>query len=77
MNMPEVNVKTVKGFNNEGVYAKRNSEITVDEQRARDLLRNGLIEEYDMKQASEPQNKQAPEPTNKSGKPPAAKKPKE
>lgn len=77
MNMPEVTVKTVKGFNNQGVYAKRGSEITVDEQRARELHRNGLIEEYDMKQASDPDNKQAPEPANKAGKPPAAKKPKE
>ncbi|MCY1452669.1 hypothetical protein D9M71_696070 [compost metagenome] len=50
------------------MYAKRNTEITVDEQRARDLLRNGLIEEYDVKKAEEPENKKAPEPANKGGK---------
>jgi hypothetical protein len=74
--MPEVSVKTIKGFNNDGVYAKRGSTITVDEQRARDLLRNGLIEEYDMKKAEEPENKKAPDPANKGGKG-AATKPKE
>lgn len=73
--MPDIKVKTIKGFNNEGVCAKRNTEITVDELRARDLLRNGLIEEYDVKKAEEPENKKAPEPTNKGGKPAA--KPKE
>lgn len=73
--MPDIKVKTIKGFNNEGVYVKRNTEITVDELRARDLLRNGLIEEYDVKKAEEPENKKAPEPTNKGGKPAA--KPKE
>jgi acetolactate synthase regulatory subunit len=52
--MPDVKVKTIKGFNNGGQYAKRNTEITVDELRARDLLRNGLIEEYDVKKAEEP-----------------------
>lgn len=75
--MSEVSVKTIKGFNNDGVYAKRGSTIKVDEQRARDLLRNGLIEEYDMKKAEESENKKAPEPTNKGAKPPAAKQPKE
>lgn len=66
--MPDVKVKTIKGFNNDGQYAKRSTEITVDELRARDLLRNGLIEDYDVKQAQEPENKKAPEPTNKGGK---------
>lgn len=66
--MPDVKVKTIKGFNNGDVYAKRNTEITVDEQRARDLLRNGLIEEFDVKKAEEPENKKAPEPANKGGK---------
>lgn len=66
--MPEVTVKTVKGFLNGGVYAKRNMEITVDEMRARDLLRNGLIEDYDVKKAEEPENKKAPEQANKGGK---------
>ncbi|MDH0045568.1 hypothetical protein [Pseudomonas juntendi] len=61
-------MKTIKGFNNGGAYVKRNQEITVDELRARDLLRNGLIEEYDVKKAQEPENKKAPEPANKGGK---------
>ncbi|WP_049696614.1 hypothetical protein [Pseudomonas fulva] len=74
--MTEVKVKTIKGFNNGGAYVKRNQEITVDELRARDLLRNGLIEDYDVKQAQEPENKKAPEPTNKGGKG-ASTKPKE
>lgn len=66
--MPEVKVKTIKGFNNGGAYVKRNQEITVDELRARDLLRNGLIEDYDVKKAQEPENKKAPELANKGGK---------
>ncbi len=66
--MPDVKVKTIKGFKNGGAYVKRNQEITVDELRARDLLRNGLIEEYDVKKAAEPENKKAQEPANKGGK---------
>ncbi|MDH0043710.1 MULTISPECIES: hypothetical protein [Pseudomonas] len=66
--MPDVKVKTIKGFNNGRAYVKRNQEITVDELRARDLLRNGLIEEYDVKKAAEPENKKAQEPANKGGK---------
>lgn len=65
--MPDVKVKTIKGFNNGGAYVKRNQDITVDELRARDLLRNGLIEDYDVKQAQEPENKKALEPANKGG----------
>lgn len=72
--MPEVKVKTIKGFLNGGIYAKRGTEITVDELRARDLLRNGLIEEYDVKKAEEPENKKAQEPANKGGKGTATKK---
>ena len=74
--MPDVKVKTIQGFNNGGAYVKRTQEITVDELRARDLLRNGLIEDYDVKKAQELDNKKAPEPANKSGKG-AATKPKE
>lgn len=58
--MAEVEVKTLKGFNNQGSYAKRGATIVVDELRARELLRNGLIEEYEMKQAPAPENKAAP-----------------
>lgn len=63
--MPDIKVKTVKGFNNNGVYAKRNSEITVSELRAQDLLRNGLIEDYREKQGVAPENKMAPPADNK------------
>lgn len=66
--MPDITVKTTKGFNTDGLgadqkYVKRGADITVDESLARDLLRNGLIEEYDVKQ--EPENKKAPEPKTK------------
>lgn len=68
--MADITVKTIKGFTNLGVYARRGSSITVDEFRARDLLRNGLIEDYELKEAPAPQNKQAPKPENKAaGKP--------
>jgi len=73
--MPDITVKTTKGFNTDGLggadkYVKRGAEITVDEFVARDLHRNGLIEDYDVKNAPIPQNKQATKPENKSaGKP--------
>jgi hypothetical protein len=73
--MPEITVKTTKAFNTDGLgsagkYVKRGAEITVDEFLARDLHRNGLIEDYDVKNASTPQNKQAAKPENKAaGKP--------
>lgn len=73
--MQEIEVKTIKGFNGGAGYIKRGSTITVDEVRAGDLHRNGLIEDYELKQAPEPENKQAPTPANKGGKP--ASKPKE
>jgi predicted homoserine dehydrogenase-like protein len=63
--MPDITVKTVKGFDNQGEYAKRGSTITVDEFRAADLHANGLIEDYKMKKAEEPSNKKASDPTNK------------
>lgn len=69
--MTDITVKTRKGFLNEGVYAKRGTEITVSEIRAKDLLRNGLIEEFEMKSAPAPENKKAPEPANKGGAKPA------
>jgi hypothetical protein len=78
--MPDITVKAIKGFNADGLdsgekYVKRGAEFTVDESVARDLRRNGLIEEYDMKQAPEPENKQAKETDNKAA-PAASQKPK-
>lgn len=69
--MPDITVTAIKGFNTDGLgsaekYVKRGAEITVDELIARDLQRNGLIEDYDMKNAATPENKQAPKPENKS-----------
>jgi len=63
--MPDIEVTTIKGFNNQGQYAKRGCNITVDELRARDLLRNGLIEDYGGKTAAKPENKAASPPANK------------
>jgi len=77
--MPDVTVKTVKGFNADGLgiddkYLKRGAELIIDESLARDLHRNGLIEDYDSKAAVEPDNKKAPDPKNKStGKSPQSK----
>ena len=69
--MPDITVKAIKGFNADGLgsgekYVKRGAEFAVDESVARDLRRNGLIEEYDVKNAPTPENKQAPTPANKS-----------
>ncbi|HEY4529378.1 MAG TPA: hypothetical protein VIG97_03465 [Luteimonas sp.] len=59
-----VKVTTLKGFNNGDEYAPRNTVITVTEQRARELERNGLVTREE-KRAPEPKNKKAPEPKNK------------
>lgn len=77
--MPDVTVKTVKGFNADGLgieekYVKRGAEVVIDESLARDLHRNGLIEDYDSKAAAEPDNKKAPNPDNKSAPKPSTKK---
>lgn len=63
--MPDIKVTTIKGFLNGDAYAKRNSEITVSELRAQDLLRNGLIEDYRETSAPPLQNKMATDPDNK------------
>lgn len=73
--MPDIKVTTKKGFLNVGEYVKKGRDITVDEFRAKELHRNGLIEDYDVKQAAEPENKQAKEPDNKAA-PAATTKPK-
>jgi hypothetical protein len=62
--MDKVKVTTVKGFDNEGQYAKRNSVIHVTEQRARELEANGLVVRG-QKAAPEPSNKMKPAPENK------------
>ncbi|WP_278929755.1 hypothetical protein [Pseudomonas qingdaonensis] len=68
--MPDIKVTTTKGFINGSTYVKRDREITVDELRARDLLRNGLIKDYREKSAPAPENKMAPDPGNKDQKAP-------
>lgn len=76
--MANVKVKTLKGFINEGVYAKRGSTISVSPERAKELALNGLIEETKVeKSKAEPQNKQASKPANKAAAKPAEKKPNE
>lgn len=77
--MPDITVKAIKGFNADGLgsgerYVKRGAEFTVDESVARDLRRNGLIEEYDVKNAPALENKQGKTPSNKSAAKSAAKK---
>ena len=78
--MTDIQVKTKAGFNNDGVYAKRGSTITVTELRAKELYRNGLIEDFaGLKAAEAPDNKSAPQPDNKAAptpKPQRAAKPK-
>lgn len=63
--MSEIKLQTKKGFLNQGAYAKRGATITADEFRAAELHRLGLVEDYEVKQAPEPENKKAPEPQNK------------
>ena len=60
----DLKVTTLKGFDNGGAYAPRNTVIRVTEQRARELERNGLITR-EVKKAPEPKNKKAPEAKNK------------
>ncbi|SOQ06545.1 hypothetical protein [Pseudomonas syringae group genomosp. 3] len=76
--MPDITVKTTKSFNTDGLgvnakYVKRGAEFTVDESVARNLHRNGLVEDFEAKTAEDPENKKAPEPVNKAAKPPAKK----
>lgn len=76
--MADVNVKTLKGFNNQGVYAKRGTTITVSVERAKELAQLGLVEEPKVEKAkADPQNKQASKPANKAAAKPADKKPNE
>jgi len=76
--MADVKVKTLKGFNNQGVYAKRGSTIKVSVERAKELALHGLIEEPKVEKAkADPQNKQASMPANKAAAESAEKKPNE
>ena len=72
--MPEIQLKTKKGFLNGHVYAKRGSTITADELRAADLHRLGLVEDYEVKEAENAENKKAPEAENKAAPKPDTKK---
>lgn len=72
--MTDIKVKTVKGFEWRGDYARPGSDIEASELDARELLRNGLIEDYNAKSAEAPANKKAAEPGNKSAAKPSASK---
>lgn len=69
----EVKVLTLKGFNNTDGYVKRNKQLTVTEQRARELERNGLVTR-ELKAAPAVENKKAPEAKNKAAAEPKVKK---
>ncbi|MNC12097.1 hypothetical protein D3C75_598100 [compost metagenome] len=72
--MTDIKLKTVKGFEWRGAYAPPRSDIEASELDARELLRNGLIEDYTVKAAEPVENKKAPEPDNKSEPKPNTKK---
>ncbi|WPQ35109.1 hypothetical protein [Achromobacter xylosoxidans] len=62
----------LKGFLNGSEYQRRGRPIEVSGERARELLRLGLIAEAGEKAAQEPQNKMNPPPENKGGGAPLA-----
>lgn len=72
--MTDIKLKTIKGFEWRGTYAPPRSDIEAAELDARELLRNGLVEDYAVKAAEVPENKKASEPDNKSAPKPGAKK---
>jgi hypothetical protein len=72
--MSDIKLKTIKGFEWRGAYAPPRSDIEANELDARELLRNGLIEDYTVKSAETPENKNAPAPDNKSAPKPGTKK---
>lgn len=64
----KIKVKTLKGFDNEGTYAKRGSEIEVTRDRYNDLKENDLVEDPEVtkkKAAAKPDNKNGKTATNK------------
>ena len=72
--MTDIKLKTIKGFEWRGAYAPPRSAIEASELDARELLRNGMIEDYTVKAADPPENKKAPELDNKSAPKPGTKK---
>lgn len=80
--MSTVSVKPIRHFRDHesNEFVGPGDTIEVSESRAVELRQNGLIEDYDVKKAPEPDNKKAPEPTNKAASKPSSKqteKPKE
>lgn len=63
--MTDIELKTIKGFEWNGAYAPPRSDIVASESAARELLINGLVEDYTVKAADPVENKKAPEPENK------------
>lgn len=72
--MTDIKLKTIKGFEWRGAYAPPRSDIEAAELDARELRRNGLVEDYTVKAGESPENKKAAEPDNKSAPKPSTKK---
>lgn len=72
--MTDIKLKTIKGFEWRGTYAPPRSDIEAAELDARELRRNGLVEDYTLKTADPPENKKAPELDNKAAPKPGIKK---
>lgn len=72
--MTDIKLKTIKGFEWRGTYAPPRSDIEAAELDARELLRNGMVEDYTVKAADPPESKKAPELDNKSAPKPSTKK---
>ena len=64
--MTDIKLKTIKGFEWRGEYASPRSDIEASELDARELRRNGMVEDYTVKAAEPLENKKAPELDNKS-----------
>ena len=71
--MTDIKLKTIKGFEWRGAYAPPRSDIEATELDARELLRNGMVEDYTVKATDPPENKKAPELDNKSAPKPGTK----
>jgi hypothetical protein len=72
--MNDIKLKTIKGFEWRGAYSPPRSDIEASELDARELLRNGLVEDYTVKAADSLENKSAPDPVNKLAPKPGTKK---
>ena len=64
--MTDIKLKTIKGFEWRGAYAPPGSDIEASELDARELRRDGMVEDYAVKAAETQENKKAPELDNKS-----------